>query len=1088
MMRRLTLLQKFSLLSFLCILATTVAVCVPGVLVLGRYLVEHDAAVVGALAHLLLTRSVPAEAFTQSPAPDPALFAAALAEFARSEHVARLVVYDSERRVLWSDDASLIGRRFSGNDEVAAALRGEITAHIIRPGKEEHQGALRLLKRLEEIYVPVRYQRDGPVIGVLEIYRHPPAFFAALDRGQAIVWILGGAGGLALYLALFMIVRNASRTQARLEEELAAHARALEARVQRRTRDLSRKTQALSTLYAISSTLGQSLEIREILQRALDELLDAGGFDGGWIHLLPGQAGDASLVVSRGVSDDVIQRFAARAAAVTTSGQARVMDADAEAEADERGGARADALRAILVVPIRVWDQTVGTLNLAGRALHRFTSDDVQLFSTLARQIGAAIGNAWLYAAAREREREARILYETTRHFGEQTDLDSLLTAIVEGAVTITRGSYGGVGFPDGEDIVIRRLVTRREQGPTVIRHKISQSLAGFTYVSGQPQMANDPLQDPRLNREVARALGLRSIVCSPLQIRGRVIGVLFVCNKESGSFTEQDLVLLTAFANHAAVALETARLRAETLRREREAFILYRTSARLHAQRDLDGLLTTIVEGAIEIANATAGGVSERIGDEIVMRTVVGMPLLPGETEIRLPAKGSVAGLAYETGEPVIVNAVSDDPREGAIREMSAQRGLRNFVCVPLKSKNATLGVIKVCNKREEAPFTDDDVRLLTTFATHAAMAIDNARLFHETKTTKEYLENLIESSVDGIVTLSPGGAVTFMSQGARRMFGYREEDVLSTSARVYWVRGARDFRAFRRLLADRGRLQSYETELRTAAGGVLAVNISASLLRNPAGEVTGILAVVKDVTSLRELHEQIVRSERLASAGLLAAGVAHEVGNPLTCISSLSQVLLARSSDPAIQRGLEDIQVHVGRIEKIVQDLAHLTRPAPLRIRESSLPEIVESAVHLARHNPAARAMKIEATSDPDLPPVHVASDQLLQVFLNIILNAADAGGDLKIRTVWAGDAARVIFEDTGRGMGAEELRRLFDPFYSTKDSEKHMGLGLFVSHEIVRQHGGTLLGESRPGSGSTVTVTLPVERLPALSERSL
>jgi len=106
-------------------------------------------------------------------------------------------------------------------------------------------------------------------------------------------------------------------------------------------------------------------------------------------------------------------------------------------------------------------------------------------------------------------------------------------------------------------------------------------------------------------------------------------------------------------------------------------------------------------------------------------------------------------------------------------------------------------------------------------------------------------------------------------------------------------------------------------------------------------------------------------------------------------------------------------------------------------------------------------------------------VAPDHLLQVLLNLILNAADAGGELSVRTSAKDSTVHVLFSDTGRGMSAEELRRLFDPFYSTKDADKHMGLGLFISQEIVREHGGTIHAESEPGRGSTFTIVLPVER---------
>ena len=117
--------------------------------------------------------------------------------------------------------------------------------------------------------------------------------------------------------------------------------------------------------------------------------------------------------------------------------------------------------------------------------------------------------------------------------------------------------------------------------------------------------------------------------------------------------------------------------------------------------------------------------------------------------------------------------------------------------------------------------------------------------------------------------------------------------------------------------------------------------------------------------------------------------------------------------------------------------------------------------------------------------LPPVRAAPDRLVQVFLNLILNAADAGGNLTIRAVRARNAICVIFEDKGRGMTSEEMRRIFDPFHSTKDNETHLGLGLFVSHEIVRQHGGDLLAESQPGVGATFTVILPMQELSSMSE---
>src|SRR5712691_9027727 len=730
-LRRLSVSQRFALLSFFCVLAITVLVCAASSAGLRRQLVEHDGVVIGDLASRLFTSSVPAEFFAV-PSGAPPAAAERLREFARSEQVVRFMVYGADGRVLWSDDASLADRHFGENAKVAAALRGETIAEISHPGAEGHHPTLRGFPRLEEVYTSVRYDSDGPIVGVIELYRAPATLFAVLDQGVVVVWVLGGIAGAILYLTLVTVARNCYRIQIRLEGELA----------------------------------------------------------------------------------------------------------------------------------------------------------------------------------------EARVLYETIGRFGELTDGDALLQAIVEGAVSLTRASYGGTGFPDGDDMVMHRLVAP-ERG-AVVRLKMAECLAGLTFTSGAPQVANEAALDPRVNRTSARSLGVRNLACVPLQHRGRVIGVLFVGNKEAGPFTEQDVVRLRAFAHHAAVALE-------------------------------------------------------------------------------------------------------------------------------------------------------------------------NARLLRETKNTKEHLENLIASSVDAIVTLNPLGRITFVSKGGQRMFGCGEDEMIGRPVRVLWACGPRDFRAFRARLVRSGRVENHETELVMGKGARLCVNISASFLRGTGSEVIGVLAVVKDVTSLRRLHEQIVRSERLAAAGLIAAGVAHEVGNPLTCISALAQVLMARTSDKAILGGLENIEVHVGRIERIVQDLTRLTRPTPATLRETSVRDLVDTAMSLARHNPVVRRMRVESVVDPALPLVRVAPDHLVQVFLNLILNAADAGGKLSVRASSAGSTIRVNFEDSGCGMTAEQIRHLFDPFHSTKNSDSHLGLGLYVSHEIVRQHGGDMLVESQPGAGSTITVVLPLEPLSLVAEET-
>ncbi|TMG73423.1 MAG: hypothetical protein E6H80_09875, partial [Betaproteobacteria bacterium] len=434
MLRRPSVSQRFALLSFGCVLAITVLVCVASSAVLRHELVKHDGAVTGDLASRLFTSSVPVEFFL-APTGTAPTGAARLREFARSEQVVRFMVYGADGRVLWSDDASLTDHHFGENAKVAAALRGETIAEISQPGAEGHHSSLRGFPRLEEVYTPVRYQPNGPIVGVIELYRAPATLFAVLDHGVVVVWVLGGIAGIVLYLTLITVARNCARTQVRLEAELAGYARVLEARVDERTRELAQKAKYLSILYAVSSALGRSLETREILGRALDELADGKGFEGGWIQLLPDENDGVPLVVRHGISEDVVQRFAARANAVARSGQACVVALE---ETSYVLSDAAEWARGLALAPIGVGERSLGTLAVAGPGIDRFTPDDTQLLSSVGRQIGVAVGNARLYAATREREHEARVLYETIGRFGELTDCQSLLAAIIEGAVSLT--------------------------------------------------------------------------------------------------------------------------------------------------------------------------------------------------------------------------------------------------------------------------------------------------------------------------------------------------------------------------------------------------------------------------------------------------------------------------------------------------------------------------------------------------------------------------------------------------------------------------------------------------------------------------
>ena len=239
-----------------------------------------------------------------------------------------------------------------------------------------------------------------------------------------------------------------------------------------------------------------------------------------------------------------------------------------------------------------------------------------------------------------------------------------------------------------------------------------------------------------------------------------------------------------------------------------------------------------------------------------------------------------------------------------------------------------------------------------------------------------------------------------------------------------------------------------------------------------------------------LRAAQDQLIQSEKLASIGELAAGVAHEINNPIGVILGFAQVLLKRidKQDPLF-RPLSIIEREGVRCRDIVQDLldfARQTKPAPRRLNVNG---VIEAAVNLMEHQPNAEQVAVIKSYAPDLPDVVADENQLQQVFVNIILNAYQAmpeGGELRIASHVQDGQVQVAFGDSGPGIPPEHMHNIFDPFFTTKEVGEGTGLGLSVSYGIVKQHGGTIEVASENGAGATFTVKLPAVEPARIQER--
>jgi PAS domain S-box-containing protein len=355
------------------------------------------------------------------------------------------------------------------------------------------------------------------------------------------------------------------------------------------------------------------------------------------------------------------------------------------------------------------------------------------------------------------------------------------------------------------------------------------------------------------------------------------------------------------------------------------------------------------------------------------------------------------------------------------------------------------------------------------------------------EIEETTQYLENLLENANDVIYTLDSEQRFTYVNSKIEA-WGYRKEDLLG---RPYLALLSKRHRGKRlKSTLDIGAKQVYEVEVVTRTGEPRSVMVSVSPLHGIEGTILGVLGIARDMTETKKLEQQIRNSEKLASVGKLAAGVAHEINNPLggilNCLYNLRKGTLSPSRQEEYWSSMED---GVRRVQKIVRQLLDFSQQHEPAFALTDINHVVDRVLVLTTHLFASNRIVLETGFGQGLPNVMVDRHMMEQVLMNLVLNAVQAmkdGGVLTIRTSVVEGICLIDVRDTGSGIPPAVLPRIFDPFFTTKSEGEGTGLGLSVSLGIVERHGGKILVDSEVGKGTTFTLCLPVSRERSLMER--
>jgi two-component system, NtrC family, sensor kinase len=415
--------------------------------------------------------------------------------------------------------------------------------------------------------------------------------------------------------------------------------------------------------------------------------------------------------------------------------------------------------------------------------------------------------------------------------------------------------------------------------------------------------------------------------------------------------------------------------------------------------------------------------------------------------------------GQAVESGKPFYVSDADEMALDWAPPGYDhSVWQMQSLAVLPLVTEGRAQGVLSLRFPTRHR-FEDHERRLLEDFATQVAVAVRDA----QRRQRERMLATALATMEDPVFVLTVGGQIRYANPAAWSEYGYSMEELTGLQ--------------LDQLLAD----ETMELH-RRADGSEFPATITSSQIRDDRGAVVGQVVSVRNTTEERRVAELMLQTEKLAAIGELVAGVAHELNNPLTGISTFAQLLLEEKLGEEHLEAVRNIKRESDRAVSVIRDLLIFSRKSDPRWGEVDLRTLIEQTLRLRSYTLQSAGIAVEKDLDPNLPTVIGDDRKLQQVIMNVIVNAEYAmhRSDTRRLSIWASaNKVNVTVEiaDTGIGMTPDVVKHVFEPFFTTKPVGVGTGLGLSVSYGIVQAHGGSIEVNSTAGLGSTFRIVLPL-----------
>ena len=448
------------------------------------------------------------------------------------------------------------------------------------------------------------------------------------------------------------------------------------------------------------------------------------------------------------------------------------------------------------------------------------------------------------------------------------------------------------------------------------------------------------------------------------------------------------------------------------------------------------------------------------------------------------------VAMLGYESKDELFAlppNALNADPKtelEPVLGRVGSQTGSTRTREVRLRKKD---GRIAICVDTSTGVM---DAGRIVRYQGTLVDVTDKRAMEKQLRRQEEFQRHLLESFPDLILVLDLKERFSFVSARIKDLLGYGPERFLGKTIEETQDSSPELAALYRSVASGETSLASKEYGAQHNDGTWRTMLGMASPLLDAEEKPAGVIISVRDITVEKKLEQQIIQTERLAAMGQMIGGFAHELNNPLTSILGMAELLQEIEADEGARKQIGVLHQQARRAAEIVQNLQFFARPPAPGRSQVNLNELVQRTVHLQAYPLRKSNITVDFLQEPSLPAIMADPNQLMQVFLNLLLNAEQAirenrdKGTIRVRLGRGTDNVWITFHDDGPGIATENLEHIFDPFFTTKRPGRGTGLGLSICKTVLREHHGNIEAANAPGGGAVFTITLPIRAAEAAS----